>query len=385
VTEFPVERRDLLRTTGAGVLGATGLSRASGRQDTSGGDLIWTFTPDVFGATVTGPSSPTVIDDAVYVGSLLSGDTDTATAHAVDTASGEQVETFDALSSSVNNCIHSSPAVVDGWVYLCGGRGNSVHRFDASDGTNDWSVDIGGNLFASPTVTGETVFIHRHGSGGIDASESVHALAADSGEELWTFDTGVSNGSSFAASSPTVVDGTVFVGMGHGTVYALDAENGDENWVFEPGGTIDSSPTVADGRVFVGKRHRRPRTGGGLGRGALDVRNAVRVDRHHILVTDSRRWHGVCRHRRWNAVRARRSLGQQGPGHQCSGHKDSLVTDGTVFVGTGTLSVGENGVYAFEEGSGDTVWQFETDPSGRRPQLLTGYCASGVTVGHCTR
>ncbi len=189
MTEFPVERRDLLRTTGAGVLGATGLSRASGRQDTSGGDLIWTFTPDVFGATVTGPSSPTVIDDAVYVGSLLSGDTDTATAHAVDTASGEQVETFDALSSSVNNCIHSSPAVVDGWVYLCGGRGNSVHRFDASDGTNDWSVDIGGNLFASPTVTGKTVFVHRRGSGGIDASESVHALAADSGEELWTFET----------------------------------------------------------------------------------------------------------------------------------------------------------------------------------------------------
>ncbi|ERJ07814.1 alcohol dehydrogenase cytochrome c protein [Halorhabdus tiamatea SARL4B] len=55
-------------------------------------------------------------------------------------------------------------------------------------------------------------------------------------------------------SSPTIADGTVFVGSGDNNVYSLDGETGKENWHFETGGWVRSSPIVVDGTVFVGSR-----------------------------------------------------------------------------------------------------------------------------------
>lgn len=47
----------------------------------------------------------------------------------------------------------------------------------------------------------------------------MYALDAESGEETWAFETGYQ-----VWSSPTVDNGSVFVGSGDGTLYALDAE-----------------------------------------------------------------------------------------------------------------------------------------------------------------
>lgn len=44
----------------------------------------------------------------------------------------------------------------------------------------------------------------------------IHALDADSGDEIWTVMTGGA-----VHSSPAVVDGTPYVGSDDGTVYAL--------------------------------------------------------------------------------------------------------------------------------------------------------------------
>jgi outer membrane protein assembly factor BamB len=46
---------------------------------------------------------------------------------------------------------------------------------------------------------------------------------------------------------------TVYVGSRDDNLYAVDARTGERAWAFtEPSGSIDSSPTVADGTVFLG-------------------------------------------------------------------------------------------------------------------------------------
>ena len=69
----------------------------------------------------------------------------------------------------------------------------------------------------------------------------------NTGSKEWAFETG-----DLVQSSPTVVDGTAFVGSWDNNLYAVDAETGSEEWAFETGGSVYSSPTVVGGTVFVG-------------------------------------------------------------------------------------------------------------------------------------
>ncbi|ERH11167.1 MAG: hypothetical protein J07HX64_02949 [halophilic archaeon J07HX64] len=63
----------------------------------------------------------------------------------------------------------------------------------------------------------------------------------------WTFETG-----RIVASSPTVVDSTVYVGKLHDNVYALSATAGTEQWVQAASGGY-SSPAVVDDTVYFGR------------------------------------------------------------------------------------------------------------------------------------
>lgn len=106
-----------------------------------------------------------------------------------------------------------------------------------------WTFETGADVGSSPTVIDGTVFI---GS----ADRNVYALDAVNGTEQWRFETGGE-----VHSSPTVVDGTAFVGSVDKNVYAIDTDSGTEEWHFETGGEVHSSPTVADGTVFFKSRY----------------------------------------------------------------------------------------------------------------------------------
>jgi outer membrane protein assembly factor BamB len=67
------------------------------------------------------------------------------------------------------------------------------------------------------------------------------------GSEEWAFETG-----DRVTFSPTVVDGTVYVGRRDRSLYAVDAASGTEEWAFETRGADVSSPTVADETVYIG-------------------------------------------------------------------------------------------------------------------------------------
>jgi outer membrane protein assembly factor BamB len=53
-------------------------------------------------------------------------------------------------------------------------------------------------------------------------------------------------------SSPSVVNGVVYVGANDGKLSAMNANTGVTLWSYATGGRINSSPAVADGAVYFG-------------------------------------------------------------------------------------------------------------------------------------
>jgi len=98
--------------------------------------------------------------------------------------------------------------------------------------TERWSVDARGDtgtsVATSPAVVDGTVYV-----GAEDGR--LRAISATDGSTEWTVDTGPN-----VANSPAVVDGTVYVGSNAGTLFALDVADGSERWTFD----YHESPTV---------------------------------------------------------------------------------------------------------------------------------------------
>jgi outer membrane protein assembly factor BamB len=116
-------------------------------------------------------------------------------------------------------------------------------------------------------------------------------------------------------SSPTVVDGIVYVGAPNRFVYAVDAGSGREVWRFETSGHVAATPAVAEGRVYFGSE-------GG--------------DKQFYAV-DAKTGHPV-----W-----KRSLGWVWAG--------AGYAAGKLFVGTG-----EGDIVGLRAATGDILWKRET-------------------------
>jgi hypothetical protein len=91
-------------------------------------------------------------------------------------------------------------------------------------------------------VADGTVYVGSTGTENNDLEDAaLYAVDAGTGSQEWAF-TQPSGG---VVSSPTVVNGTVYVGSGDETLYAVDAGTGSQEWAFtQPSGRVRSSPTV---------------------------------------------------------------------------------------------------------------------------------------------
>lgn len=213
-------RREFLRTTaGVGMAVVAGVQSGAGQ---SADVLQWEFET---GDRVR--SSPTVVDDTVYVGSI------DRNLYALNADDGEEV-----WSQDLDGAVASSPTVVDDRVFV-GSDNGSIYALDAADGSQIWEVATGGNVRSSPTVSGGRIFVGSNDG-------TVYALAGEEGQELWTHET-----QGEVHSSPTVVDGTVYIASEGGNAYALSVEDGSVEWEAAVGSTR-SSPTVAGDTVFIG-------------------------------------------------------------------------------------------------------------------------------------
>lgn len=214
-------------------------------------------------------SSPTVVNNTVYIGSndgvvyalnastgaqewtFLTGDKVTATPAVVNGTvyvGSEDNEVY-ALNATTGSkewnfttgfYVSSSPAVVDGSVYVASADGK-VYALDSETGAEQWNFSTSGQIQTSPAVADGMVYV----SGGL-GDNTIYALDADTGTQQWRHI--MSN----VLSSPTVVDGTLYVGNGDSKIYALYTANGTERWNFTTGNFVSASPAVVNGTLYIG-------------------------------------------------------------------------------------------------------------------------------------
>lgn len=146
-------------------------------------------------------SSAAVVDGTVYVGAR------DANLYAVDLASGqERWRTNDNTAWVI-----SSPAVHEGVVYSATSSSAISYAVDAATGEELWRTRMGGPVFGSPAVVGETVVT-------TDLGGWISVLDRTDGTVLWRYRTGGA-----IKSSPVVVDGIVYTGSDDGRVWALES------------------------------------------------------------------------------------------------------------------------------------------------------------------
>jgi outer membrane protein assembly factor BamB len=215
--------------------------------------------------------------------------------YALDTGTGETL-----WSASTNGSVWSSPAVHNGTVYLGSVSGN-LYAIDAGTGGIDWKVDLGPPVLSSPLVSDGSVYLATRTKNSHKLSRKsypFYSLNASTGEINWRKELeegtmgsaavgggkvyiGSINGTLFGInssdgstawefstenfnytdpnarfggieSSPTVYDGTVYIGSYPGEVYAVNSTTGKEVWKYQTESAIASSPAVRNGTVYIG-------------------------------------------------------------------------------------------------------------------------------------
>ncbi|MEM3443450.1 MAG: PQQ-binding-like beta-propeller repeat protein [Candidatus Nanoarchaeia archaeon] len=176
-------------------------------------------------------SSPAVVDDIVYFGSL---DHNLYAVYAVNGTSLWNYTTGDA--------IFSSPAVSNNIVYF-GSLDNKFYALNARTGALIWSYNVGSSIWSSPIVHQGKVFF------GADDGK-LYALDANTGAFIWSYNTG----SAHIYSSPAATGDSVYFGDWNGKIYALYANNGTLKWSYNTGGIIEGAPVIVDNILYIGSQ-----------------------------------------------------------------------------------------------------------------------------------
>jgi len=204
------------------------------------GILKWRFTTDepIF-------SSPAVVDGTLYLGS---GDRRLV---ALDADSGQLKWEWPGTGP-----FESSPAVADGSLYI-GLLDRRLVALDTTDGSLKWQQKLGSPIFASPVVADGVVYVTA-------IADRLYAIDAASGQIRWVADTkNPMSNSSPAVSQGMVVVGSRIRGEPHltgvwgGSVFFIDAFSGRIQMKYHTLSRIDSSPTISDGVVYIGSRDQR--------------------------------------------------------------------------------------------------------------------------------
>jgi outer membrane protein assembly factor BamB len=132
-------------------------------------------------------------------------------------------------------------------------RSDPAHSSTAAVGPSNltlaWKFAAGGSVISSPTVVDGVVYVGSQ-------DKNVYAIGALSGHLIWKYTTGGS-----IEDSPAVANGKVYVESDNGYVYCLNAQTGSLNWkTFIDSNLpftyanllLTSSPVVSNGMVYIG-------------------------------------------------------------------------------------------------------------------------------------
>jgi len=182
-----------------------------------------------------------------------------------------------------------------------------------------------GGHYSTPTVADGTVYVGSH---------DLEVRDATTGSHQWTFET---EGDAGALPATTVADGTVYVpgGIKDPTLYAIDAETGTERWRFEADADIGVPAAVVEGVVYtVDRRNTVYAIDGATGDERWRTPRDVEVFRSAPVVTDDRLYFGAIDEEEYLVLALGTDQGElvwrQQPDLEIS--SPVAVADGTVFA-----------------------------------------------------
>jgi outer membrane protein assembly factor BamB len=190
-------------------------------------------------------SSPAIVGDIVVFGS------NDGCLYAVDRASGERRWGFKATSAAnaageINPtppAVSSSPAIADGLV-VAGARFGSIFALNAESGESVWTLETGSKTwnYSSPTIADGVVYIGS--SNGLLYAIDLKSVPA---KTLWSFR------AKAGIWSSAIVDGDViYIGDDSGHISAIDRKSTELLWEFETNAAVVSSPLIVGDTLFAG-------------------------------------------------------------------------------------------------------------------------------------
>jgi len=142
--------------------------------------------------------------------------------------------------------IWSSPAITEDTLFI-GNFGKKLHAVNITDGTERWVFETRGAIIATPLVNEDKVYFGTFG-------RRFYAVDIASGDEVWRFpadDSDENRPKNWFWAKPLAGNGTIYAPNMDGKVYALDAETGTLINQFDLGGSIVSSPVLINGLIIV--------------------------------------------------------------------------------------------------------------------------------------
>ena len=141
--------------------------------------------------------------------------------------------------------IYGEPTVTDDRVFF-GSQDNHLYCLDKKRKTLQWTFPTKSRIESGVAYQNGSVFV-----GSCDGR--FYRVNADSGKEVWSYQTPHAQGASTAIySAPLCTEDAVYVGSFDGHLYCLKIDDGQLKWRIQPveGSEVTSSP-VTDGRRIV--------------------------------------------------------------------------------------------------------------------------------------
>ncbi|AUV82784.1 hypothetical protein C2R22_14990 [Salinigranum rubrum] len=198
------------------------------------GEFVWRYTEY---QPVLVESNPAVVDGVVYFGS----DADNVTA--LDASTGAKLWNFSTVDE-----VQSDPTVAAGTVYIgsdstageTSGEGQ-VYALNATDGTKRWNHSMAGDVDGGMVYADGVVYAGSRGG-------DLVALNATDGTRKWNV-----TGLSFRGAPVLAGDVLYISDFGNDSVHAFDAQTGAELWAYDsPVNTLYPTPLAWNGYLYYG-------------------------------------------------------------------------------------------------------------------------------------
>jgi len=189
-------------------------------------------------------ATPTVVGDLVYVGSC------NGFFRALDRKTGKLVWLHDTHEDGGPFEFHSDP-LVTGHLVMSGsdlrtaGAVAYLYAFERETGAVRWKTAVGPGVATDLAAFDGLLFA-------VTLGDELLALDTETGDRVWTFQSGATNDDFRLNTSPAVLQERVFFGGLDGTLYALEVRSGRLLWKRELGSRVSAGLLAVEGKVYAG-------------------------------------------------------------------------------------------------------------------------------------